>query len=85
MRVVVESFSVDSWVRVFEVFSGRFFLFWEQRNQVPIVAGGLTSEQLHPRVVGHQGVPASASILAFESTQRVLAVASLYVYLLYHV
>lgn len=39
--------------------------------------GGLTSEQLHPRVVGHQGVPATASTLAFEPTQRVLAVASL--------
>lgn len=52
---------------------------FSEQNQVPVPEGGLTSEKLHPRVVGHQGVPATASILAFEPTQRVLAVASLYV------
>ncbi|KAG0570226.1 hypothetical protein KC19_6G145700 [Ceratodon purpureus] len=49
----------------------------DPESQVPVPEGGLKSEQLHPRVVGHQGVPATASILAFEPTQRVLAVASL--------
>ena len=50
-----------------------------EQNQVPVPEGGLTPELLHPRVIGHQGVPATASILGFEPTQRVLAVASLYV------
>lgn len=49
----------------------------DRENQALVGEGGLKSEQLHPRVVGHEGIPATASILAFEATQSVLAVASL--------
>lgn len=51
--------------------------FTRERAQIPVPEGELTLEQLQLRVVGHEGVPASASILAFEPIQRVLAVASL--------
>eukprot|EP00850_Spirogloea_muscicola_P007795 SM000040S14807 [mRNA] locus=s40:480660:490525:+ [translate_table: standard] len=37
-------------------------------------AGALRPEQLNPRLVAHHGVPSSASILAYEPVQRLLAV-----------
>jgi hypothetical protein len=51
--------------------------FTREQAQIPVPEGKLTLEQLQIRAVGHEGVPAAASILAFEPIQRVLAVASL--------
>jgi WD40 repeat protein len=47
------------------------------RDQIAIPVGRLSKEDLQPRLSVHQGIPATASILAFEPVQRVLAVASL--------
>ncbi len=49
--------------------------------QIAVPVGRLSKEDLQPRLSVHQGIPATASILAFEPVQRVLAVASLYVIL----
>jgi hypothetical protein len=45
--------------------------------QIAVPVGRLSKEDLQPRLSVHQGIPATASILAFEPVQRVLAVASL--------
>jgi syntaxin-binding protein 5 len=47
--------------------------------QIAVPVGRLSKEDLQPHLSVHQGIPATASILAFEPVQRVLAVASLYV------
>lgn len=44
-----------------------------------IPTGTLTEEQLNLRLSAHYGLPRTASILAFDPIQRLLAVASLYV------
>ncbi|CAM6044887.1 unnamed protein product [Sphagnum compactum] len=45
--------------------------------EIAVPVGRLSKEDLQPRLSLHQGIPATASILAFEPVQRVLAVASL--------
>ncbi|CAM6070501.1 unnamed protein product [Sphagnum tenellum] len=45
--------------------------------EIAVPVGRLSKEDLQPRLSVHQGIPATASILAFEPVQRVLAVASL--------
>ncbi|CAK9191089.1 unnamed protein product [Sphagnum troendelagicum] len=45
--------------------------------EIAVSVGRLSKEDLQPRLSVHQGIPATASILAFEPVQRVLAVASL--------
>jgi hypothetical protein len=47
------------------------------RDQIAVPVGRLSKEDLQPHLSVHQGIPATASILAFEPVQRVLAVASL--------
>ncbi|CAK9192647.1 unnamed protein product [Sphagnum jensenii] len=45
--------------------------------EIAVPVGRLSKEDLQPRLSVHQGIPATASILAFEPVQRVIAVASL--------
>ncbi|CAL5194333.1 unnamed protein product [Lathyrus oleraceus] len=39
--------------------------------------GSLQSTELDPRIVIHYGIPSSASLLAFDSIQRLLAIGTL--------
>ena len=39
--------------------------------------GDLTTEDLDPRIAVHYGVPSTASVLAFDPIQRLLAIGTL--------
>lgn len=49
----------------------------EQRPQLNVGQGSFTSADLDPKVGLHYGVPSTASILAFDHTQRLLAIGTL--------
>ena len=45
--------------------------------------GGLQGSELDPRIVIHYGIPSTASVLAFDPIQRLLAIGTLSVLSLY--
>ena len=62
------------WTPLLEVrmLTVSFFVF----SQPAVPKGSLQSVQIQPRVTLHHGVLASTSLLAFDATQRILAMAS---------
>ncbi|XP_027329453.1 uncharacterized protein LOC113845930 isoform X2 [Abrus precatorius] len=74
-----EAKAKSSWIRSSSTMFSRFFQHKSTPQQRPqdVVQGSFPSAKFDPRVVLHYGVPSTASILASDQVQRLLAVGTL--------